>query len=184
MMYQFLTANRSALIARCRDKVALRSPPGVAEEELAHGATVFLDQLIQTLMAEGADDPQRSRQVSGVSGGSSRAASEIGDSATRHGRELMGHGFTIEEVVHDYGDLCQAISDLAFETGTEIGVDEFRTLNRCLDSLEGMQRQSITIAYFQGMSGAELAEHLAAPLGSVKSWIRRGMERLRRCLES
>jgi RNA polymerase sigma-70 factor (ECF subfamily) len=47
-----------------------------------------------------------------------------------------------------------------------------------------MQRQSITVAYFQGLSCAELAEHLAAPLGSVKSWIRRGMERLRRCLES
>ncbi|BBP79811.1 RNA polymerase subunit sigma-70 [Pseudomonas gingeri NCPPB 3146 = LMG 5327] len=57
-------------------------------------------------------------------------------------------------------------------------------LNRCLDSLEGMQRQSITIAYFHGLSYAELAEQLAAPLGSVKSWIRRGMERLRRCLES
>ncbi|NUT79169.1 sigma-70 family RNA polymerase sigma factor [Pseudomonas sp. C1C7] len=61
---------------------------------------------------------------------------------------------------------------------------EASALNRCLDSLEGMQRQSITVAYFQGMSCAELAEHLAAPLGSVKSWIRRGMERLRRCLES
>jgi len=134
MMYQFLTVNRGALIARCRDKVALRSPPGVTEQELAHGVTVFLDQLIQTLMAERADDPQRSRQVSGESGGSSRAASDIGDSATPHGRELLGHGFTIEEVVHDYGDLCQAISDLAFETGAQIGVDEFRTLNRCLDN--------------------------------------------------
>ncbi len=61
---------------------------------------------------------------------------------------------------------------------------EARALNRCLDTLEGMQRQSITVAYFQGLSCAELAEHLAAPLGSVKSWIRRGMERLRRCLES
>ncbi|MDF2395554.1 sigma-70 family RNA polymerase sigma factor [Pseudomonas protegens] len=59
-----------------------------------------------------------------------------------------------------------------------------RALNRCLDSLDGMQRQSITVAYFQGLSCSELAEHLAAPLGSVKSWIRRGMERLRRCLES
>lgn len=57
-------------------------------------------------------------------------------------------------------------------------------LNRCLDKLEGMQRQSITIAYFHGLSCSELAEQLAAPLGSVKSWIRRGMERLRRCLES
>jgi RNA polymerase sigma-70 factor (ECF subfamily) len=47
-----------------------------------------------------------------------------------------------------------------------------------------MQRQSITIAYFQGLSASELAHTLDAPLGSVKSWIRRGMERLRRCLES
>ena len=61
---------------------------------------------------------------------------------------------------------------------------EARALNRCLDTLDGMQRQSITVAYFQGLSCAELAEHMAAPLGSVKSWIRRGMERLRRCLES
>ena len=61
---------------------------------------------------------------------------------------------------------------------------EARALNRCLDTLDGMQRQSITVAYFQGLSCSELAEHLVAPLGSVKSWIRRGMERLRRCLES
>lgn len=61
---------------------------------------------------------------------------------------------------------------------------EAHALNRCLESLDGMQRQSITVAYFQGLSCSELADHLAAPLGSVKSWIRRGMERLRRCLES
>ncbi|AVS83140.1 histidine kinase [Paracidovorax avenae] len=131
-MHEFLAANRGALIARCRDKVALRSP-GMVKEELAHGVTVFLDQLIQTLMAEHTDDPQRSRQVSGIAGGVS-ATSEIGDTATRHGRELMGHGFTVEEVVHDYGDLCQAISDMAFAAGVDIGVGEFRTLNRCLDN--------------------------------------------------
>ena len=61
---------------------------------------------------------------------------------------------------------------------------EASALHRCLDTLDGRQRQSISVAYFQGLSCAELAEHLAAPLGSVKSWIRRGMERLRRCLES
>lgn len=59
-----------------------------------------------------------------------------------------------------------------------------RALNRCLDTLDDRQRQSISVAYFQGLSCSELADHLAAPLGSVKSWIRRGMERLRRCLES
>jgi len=57
-------------------------------------------------------------------------------------------------------------------------------LHRCLDPPDGMQRRSISVAYFQGLSCSELATQLAAPLGSVKSWIRRGMERLRRCLES
>jgi RNA polymerase sigma-70 factor (ECF subfamily) len=57
-------------------------------------------------------------------------------------------------------------------------------LQRCLDTLEGMQRQSIITAYFQGASHGDLVTQLAAPLGTVKSWIRRGMERLRRCLES
>ncbi|MGV8918958.1 MAG: sigma-70 family RNA polymerase sigma factor [Pseudomonas sp.] len=57
-------------------------------------------------------------------------------------------------------------------------------VRRCLDTLDGMQRKSIITAYFHGVSHADLATQLAAPLGSVKSWIRRGMERLRRCLES
>ena len=61
---------------------------------------------------------------------------------------------------------------------------EASALNHCLALLDRQQRQSITIAYFHGLSASELAEQLAAPLGSVKSWIRRGMERLRRCLES
>ena len=59
-----------------------------------------------------------------------------------------------------------------------------RALNHCLEQLDGMQRQTITIAYFHGFSASELAAQLAAPLGTVKSSIRRGMERLRRCLES
>jgi len=56
------------------------------------------------------------------------------ESAAAHGREMMQHGFTIEELVHDYGDLCQSITDLAFECDAPIKVDEFRTLNRCLDN--------------------------------------------------
>jgi RNA polymerase sigma-70 factor (ECF subfamily) len=57
-------------------------------------------------------------------------------------------------------------------------------LQRCLDTLEGMQRQSIITAYFHGASHSDLVSQLTAPLGTIKSWIRRGMERLRRCLES
>ena len=133
-MHEFLTANRAELIARCRAKVAQRAPPGVPEAELAHGVSIFLDQLIKTLLVEKTETPMRSRRVSGPSGGGKPNLSEIGESATQHGRELQRHGFTAEEVVHDYGDLCQAISDLAFERGETMEVDEFRTLNRCLDN--------------------------------------------------
>jgi signal transduction histidine kinase len=134
MMHEFLTANRAELIARCRAKVAQRAPAGTHGQELEHGVTIFLDQLIKTLEVERASDSIRSRKVSGRAGGGKPALSEIGESAALHGKELLQHGFTVEEVVHDYGDLCQSITDLAFERGASIGIDEFRTLNRCLDN--------------------------------------------------
>ena len=133
-MHDFLAAHRAELITRCRAKVAMRAIPGAIQHELQHGITVFLDQLIKTLQVEGTQYPMRSRKVSGQSGGGRPALSEMGESATAHGRELLEHGYTVEELVHDYGDLCQSITDLAFETGTKIQVDEFRTLNRCLDN--------------------------------------------------
>jgi hypothetical protein len=60
--------------------------------------------------------------------------SEIGVTATAHGASLLGLGYTVDQVVHDYGDLCQAITDLAFERDAPFAVDEFRSLNRCLDN--------------------------------------------------
>jgi signal transduction histidine kinase len=133
-MYEFLIANREELIARCQAKVAARARPGETQRELAHGITPFLDQLIMTLQIEQTAQPMNSRKVSGRAGGGKPALSEIGESAALHGKELLQHGFTVEEVVHDYGDLCQAITDLALERGATIGIDEFRTLNRCLDN--------------------------------------------------
>jgi hypothetical protein len=79
-------------------------------------------------------EPLRSREVSGPSGGEGSVRSEIGATAAQHGRELLQHGCTVDQVVHDYGDLCQAITDLAYEQDAPFEVDEFRTLNRCLDN--------------------------------------------------
>jgi signal transduction histidine kinase len=100
---------------------------------LAYGIPLFLDQIIKTLQVEQTSQPMQSRRVSGPSGGKS-ALSEIGIAARRHGYELLRHGYTFDRVVHDYGDLCQSITDLAFEDDIPIHVDEFRTLNRCLDN--------------------------------------------------
>lgn len=134
MLHQFLTANRSELIARCQSKVAQRPAPRATTREMEYGIPLFLDQLIETLRLETTADPMLSRAVSGESGGGVPTESELGKSAALHGRELLQQGFTIEQVVHDYGDLCQAITDLAVEMCAQIEIDEFRTLNRCLDN--------------------------------------------------
>ena len=55
--------------------------------------------------------------------------------AVRHGNELLLKGFTVDQVVHDYGDLCQAVTELAIELDTPITNKEFHSLNRCLDSV-------------------------------------------------
>ena len=138
-MHEFLTENRGELIERCRMKVAKRPAPRANEPELDHGITVFLDQIVKTLQAEELTQPQssqpsESRRLSGPSGGVDAILSEMGVAAKEHGRELLQHGFTIDQVVHDYGDLCQAITDLAVELNVPISNDEFRTLNRCLDN--------------------------------------------------
>jgi signal transduction histidine kinase len=130
----FLAANRGDLIARCRTKVALRADPGQAPDELEHGITPFLDQLIKTLLLEQGDQPSSSHKVSGPTGGGAPSQSEIGETAAAHGRELLAHGYTAEALVHDYGDLCQAITDLAVERGFVIQPGEFRIFNRCLDN--------------------------------------------------
>lgn len=133
MLHEFLTANRGELIARCSDKSARRTPPQQTAAQLYGGIPTFLDQLIKTLQREQSTEPERNWDVSGPSGGGP-AISEIGASATLRGRELSLQGFTVDQVVHEYGDLCQAVSDLAYQRSEPITVDEFRTLNRCLDN--------------------------------------------------
>jgi len=59
-----------------------------------------------------------------------------------------------------------------------------QALARCLRELEGKQRQSIMLAFFHGMTHSELAGHMKQPLGTVKTWVRRGLERLKGCLSA
>src|SRR5688500_2735206 len=134
MLHEFLDINRADLIDRCRLKVAQRRAPKPSDAELEHGIPHFLDQLINTLRMEQTSQPLKSRLISGASGGDGSGLSEIGHTAAQHGRELLQDGVTVDQVVHSYGDLCQAITDLAFEQEAPVGVDEFRTLNRCLDN--------------------------------------------------
>jgi len=134
MMYSFLQNHRDDLITRCKHKVAQRPGPAATDRQLANGVPLFLDQLTRTLYAEETGGDAEGLRISGASGGDVFALSEIGVSANVHGGELHSLGFSINQVVHAYGDLCQAITDLAFERDTPFSIDEFRTLNRCLDN--------------------------------------------------
>ncbi|WP_328700288.1 sensor histidine kinase [Caenimonas soli] len=135
MMSRFLANNHDELVERCKAKVALRPRRAATAEQLSNGVPLFLAQLQKTLEAEeGAGDAAESLRISGESGGGTLVVSEMGVSATAHGKQLLNLGFSVDQVVHDYGDLCQAITDLAFERDAPFSIDEFRTLNRCLDN--------------------------------------------------
>src|SRR5688500_17184379 len=116
MLQEFVELHRDELIRRCREKVSRRSLPLPTEAELAHGVPLFLDQLVAALR----------------SGGEGMNPA-IADGALLHGQELLRHGFTVSQVVHDYGDVCQSITELAMELDAPIATEDFRTLNRCLD---------------------------------------------------
>lgn len=115
MLQDFIALNRAEIVRRCRQKVAARSVPPPTDAEIDHGVPVFLEQLVATLRLGLTSSP------------------EIGRSALRHGHDLLLQGFTVSQVVHGYGDICQAITELALERDAPIGTDDFRTLNRCLD---------------------------------------------------
>jgi signal transduction histidine kinase len=156
MMHSFLNNNREELIRRCRNKVAQRSDRAATKKQLENGVPRFLDQLIRTLRSEQSGATLEGLAISGPANGTA-ALSEVGETAAQHGKSLLSLGFTIDQVVHDYGDLCQSITDLAFERDAPFAIAEFRTLNRCLDNAMAdavtefsYQRDSIVAAKFDG----------------------------------
>jgi signal transduction histidine kinase len=133
VLFEFLESNRSELIDRCRAKVAKRSVPRPWLDEAEHGVPMFLEQLIATLRAEHAPGAFGGLGAIPVAYSPRHDSTAMKSSATRHGRELLNRGFTVDQVVHDYGDLCQAVTELAIEREERVDTGEFRTLNRCLD---------------------------------------------------
>jgi len=119
-----ILANRGELLARCRQKVAVRFAPNATPAVVEHGLPLFLEQLASILRAE-----QRTTSRASVPDPSSA----IGKSAALHGVELLRLGYTVDQVVHHYGDVCQAVAEMAIAKHASISADQFRTLNRCLD---------------------------------------------------
>ncbi|HEX3759152.1 MAG TPA: HAMP domain-containing sensor histidine kinase [Kofleriaceae bacterium] len=108
--------HREEIIARCRARVAERMVPRPTPLELERGIPLFLRELERTLAS------------------TLRQSPEAPTAAVQHGEDLLRSGFTIAQVVHDYGDACQSITGLAIERNAPITTEEFRALNNCLDS--------------------------------------------------
>jgi len=116
MLDEFITAHREEIISRCKANGTMRSPASLpTSANVEYGVPTFLDELVDVLRL----GPSQTRAIN--------------KTATKHGRDLQRQGFTVSEVVHAYGDICQAITGLAFTLKVSFKTDDFRTLNRCLD---------------------------------------------------
>jgi signal transduction histidine kinase len=148
VLYEFITTYRDAIIDRAWQKLTARPWPVASDEEVKNGVPLFLTQLSETL---------RSESIGVV------PAQTIGPTAARHGRELMALGFTVSQVVHDYGDICQAVTELAIEQNAPITTDEFKTLNRCLDTAtaEAVTEHARITAAARATDESERAGHVA-----------------------
>lgn len=148
MLSEFVRDYREEIIARCRARVARRMVPRPTPLELQHGIPLFLRELEQTLACE-------LRQPSGAV-----------TAAVQHGENLLRSGFTIAQVVHNYGDVCQTITELAIERTASITIEEFRGLNNCLDNAIAeavtayARRHQLEVA-------AEAAHHANEHLGRI-----------------
>jgi RNA polymerase sigma factor (sigma-70 family) len=84
-------------------------------------------------------------------------------------------------------DDTDMLQDIAADTPGPLDLleqaSDARALTTCMKDLSGEQQHSLALAYYQGLTHAEVAEQLGHPLGTVKSWVRRGLQSLKTCLE-
>jgi hypothetical protein len=128
MLHDFLTLHHDELIRRCSEKSAKRFEPTEIPPAMDHGVPLFVQQLVDTLLSEQAAAAEGIDATDAASGRSERDRA-----AVLHGVEMLRFGYSIDQVVREYVDVCQSVTDMAVELDAYISIGEFRTLNRCLD---------------------------------------------------
>lgn len=97
----------------------------------------------------------------------------------RSGKTERASTIALDEEVHDIAaDDAQQPQQLLDESLAKLKIDG------CMAELGASQRQALALAYYRGMVHTEIAAALNAPLGTVKAWVRRGLDKLKGCLES
>jgi signal transduction histidine kinase len=119
-LYEFIIQQKHDILALARAKILERKWPAVSPHEVENGLPTFLNQLAETLRLRSATEPFSN--------------TAIGTTAGMHGGEALAEGYSVAQVVHDYGDLCQAITETAVRKAVAISSEDFQTLNLCLDN--------------------------------------------------
>lgn len=131
-------------------------------------ADALHDAFLRVAARAGQFDPARGAAEAWLGGIVRHAALDLG---RRRGREMPSDD--------------PALGDVAVEPTTLEALDaeaQGKRLRACLETLEPRSREGILLAFVHGLSHAEVAARLSEPLGTIKSWIRRGLLRLRSCL--
>ena len=134
MLHQFLTAHRETLIEHCQTLAANRGPLRISAEGMRYGVPLFLNQLIDTLRDDQEIGSSGERAEAAIGHAEKQQPAMLSNTASAHGRELLERGYTVDQVVHAYGDVCQAVTELATNAKAPISADEFKTFNLCLDN--------------------------------------------------
>lgn len=117
MLHQFLELHRTEILALAEEKTLKLAGLLPSSEELKRGLPVFYERLIDYLKNPSTEVPEKS----------------LLPGAADHGKELLHLNYTLSHVVHAYGSMCQAITELAQRRNTSITTQEFNDLNLCLD---------------------------------------------------
>jgi signal transduction histidine kinase len=146
-LLEFLKANEKAVLASIEGKSSALAGVRPVSEVQRSGLPIFFKQLLHVLeqaptevmhpevdrdgMVRAANDSDEP----GIAAAAGRPFDvEVAKSAGAFGKELEQQGYTLSHVVHAYGAICQAITEIAIEKQAAITTEEFRALNRCLDT--------------------------------------------------
>ena len=154
-MHALLRDKRAELIARCAARAARRPGATATPQPIANGLPVFIDQLARALEADASFQVGASRRISGA--------------------DLMRLGFDVDSVVQAYGDLCQSLTDLAAERLASFSIEDFRTLNRCLDNATADAVTEFAAAPDAGIASRRDAEE-GRRLGALAHGLRNALQ--------
>lgn len=184
MLYEFLQENQKQILDVTEKKFLVLVGALPTSNQLKAGLPIFFQQLWRVLKAEAFSPIKRlTMNTSAVANATQKndeqelvfAEGPIDDaklakSASLHGQELLRLGYTLSHVIHAYGSMCQAITELASEKNAKISAGEFHDFNRCLDiAIAG------AVTAYQAQSDVKNSHREIEHLGSLSHELRNAL---------